>query len=167
MILLDWPRTSKKCDNHFSEINIRSVSAGIASGNGVSSMQRIMTHLNLPVLVAPCSYNKILNNIAQSSIEIAGESIDKAIRNFISVCRNDDENNEIYLENYRSVVKNYSCCSNNWWDMAAKAIWLQLIVRGVEALRKRPLAKKYSTMERLCMWPISGSEFVDVTYLIT
>ena len=37
----------------------------------------------------------------------------------------------------------------------------------VEALRKKPLAKKYSTMERLCMWPISGSELVDVTYLIT
>ena len=28
--------------------------------------------------VAPCSYNEILNNIAQSIIEIAGESIDKA-----------------------------------------------------------------------------------------
>ena len=48
--------------------------------------------------VAPCSYNKILNNIAQSSIEIAGESIDKASRNLISMCRSDDENNEIHLK---------------------------------------------------------------------
>ena len=39
--------TSKKCDNRFSEINIRSVIAGIASGNGVSNMQ--MTPLNLPM----------------------------------------------------------------------------------------------------------------------
>ena len=36
-------RISKKCDNRFSEINIRPVNAGIASGNGVSNMQRIMT----------------------------------------------------------------------------------------------------------------------------
>ena len=49
--------------------------------------------------VAPCSYNKILNNIAQSIIEIAGECIDKASRNLISMCRNEDENNEIYPEN--------------------------------------------------------------------
>ena len=62
-------RTNKKCDNCFSEINIRSVNAGIASWNGVSNMQRIMAHLNLPVSVIPCSYNKILNNIAQNSIE--------------------------------------------------------------------------------------------------
>ena len=40
-------------------------------------------------------------------------------------------------------------------------------MQDVEALTKRSLAKKYSTMERLCMWPISGSELVDVTYLIT
>ena len=50
--------------------------------------------------VAPCSYNKILNNIAQSIIGIAGEFIDKASRNLISMCRIDDENNEIYPENY-------------------------------------------------------------------
>ena len=29
-------RTSKKCDNRFSEINNKSVSVGIASGNEVS-----------------------------------------------------------------------------------------------------------------------------------
>ena len=80
--------------------------------------------------VAPCSYNKILNNIAQSIIEIAGESIDKASRNLISMCRSNDENNEIYPENYKSNVKNsiYFCCNNSSWDMV-KAIWLQLIVR--------------------------------------
>ena len=50
--------------------------------------------------VAPCSYNKILNNITWSIIEIAGESTDKASRNLISMCRSDDENNEIYPENY-------------------------------------------------------------------
>ena len=37
----------------------------------------------------------------------------------------------------------------------------------VEALRKGPFAKKYSTMERMCIRPFSGSELVDVTYLIT
>ena len=31
-------RTIKNCDKHFSEINIRLVNAGIASGNGVSNM---------------------------------------------------------------------------------------------------------------------------------
>ena len=46
-------RTSKKWDNRFSEINIRSVNVGIASGNGVSNMQRIMTYLSLPMSVAP------------------------------------------------------------------------------------------------------------------
>ena len=100
IILLDWARTSKKCDNRFYEINIRSVSPGIASGNGVSNLQRIMAHLNFPMSVAPCSYNKMLTNIAQSIIEIAGESIDKASRNLISMCRSDDENNQIYPENY-------------------------------------------------------------------
>ena len=44
--------------------------------------------------------------IAKSSIEIAGESIDKACRNLISMCRSDDENNEIYHENYKSDAKN-------------------------------------------------------------
>ena len=34
---------------------------------------------------------------------------------------------------------------------------------NVESLRKRPLTKNYSTMERLCIWPIWGSELVDVT----
>ena len=56
--------------------------------------------------VAACSYNKIPNNIAQSSIEIAGESIDKARRNLISMWGSDDENNEIYQENYKIDVKN-------------------------------------------------------------
>ena len=36
-------RISKKFDSRFSEINIISVNVGIASGNGVSNMQRIMT----------------------------------------------------------------------------------------------------------------------------
>ena len=54
-------------------------------------MQRIMTHLNLPMLVAPYSYNRMLNNIAQSIIKIARESIDKASRNLISMCRSDDK----------------------------------------------------------------------------
>ena len=63
-------------------------------------MQRIMTHLNLPVSVIPCSYNKILNNTALSVVEIAGESIDKGSTNLISMCRSDDdENSEIYPEN--------------------------------------------------------------------
>ena len=48
-------RTSKKCENRFSDINIRSVNAGIDFGNKVSNVQRIMTHLNLPMSVAPCS----------------------------------------------------------------------------------------------------------------
>ena len=50
--------------------------------------------------VAPFSYNKIRNNIAQSITEIAGESIDKASSNLISMCRSDDENKEIYPKNY-------------------------------------------------------------------
>ena len=69
-------------------------------------MQRIITRLNVPMAVSPCSYHKILNNLAQSSIEIAGESIDKSSRNLISICRSDDENNETYPENYKSDVKN-------------------------------------------------------------
>ena len=65
-------------------------------------MQRIMTHLNLPQCQLPhvLTIKYILNNIAQSIIEIVGESIDKASRNLISVCRSDDENNEIYPKNY-------------------------------------------------------------------
>ena len=54
----------------------------------------------------PCSYNIILNNVVQSSIEIAEESSDKASKNLISICRSDDENNENYPENYKSDVKN-------------------------------------------------------------
>ena len=46
-------QSSKKCENRFSEINIRSVNAGIISGNGISNMQEIMSPLNLP------SYNYI------------------------------------------------------------------------------------------------------------
>ena len=41
-------QSSKKCENRFSEINIRSVNAGIISGNGISNMQKIMSHLNFP-----------------------------------------------------------------------------------------------------------------------
>ena len=37
----------------------------------------------------------------------------------------------------------------------------------VEALRNRLLAKTYSTMERQCMRPVSGSELGHVTYLTT
>ena len=61
-----------------------------------------MTHLNLPMTmsVAPSSYNEILNNIAQSITEIAGESVDKASRNLIYTSRSDDGDNEIYHENY-------------------------------------------------------------------
>ena len=54
----------------------------------------------------PCSYNIILNNVVQSSTEIAEESTDKASKNLISMCRSDDENNENYPENYKSDVKN-------------------------------------------------------------
>ena len=64
-----------------------------------------ITHLNLPMSVTPCSYNKILNNIVPSSIEIAGVSIDKASRNLMSICRKNNESNEIYPENYKSDVK--------------------------------------------------------------
>ena len=49
----------KKCENRFSEINIRSVNAGIISGNGISNMPKIMSHLNLPRLVTSTSYNNI------------------------------------------------------------------------------------------------------------
>ena len=67
----------------------------------------IMTYLNLPMSDATGSYNNIiLNNIVQSSIETAGESTDKASKNLISLCRSDDQNNEIYPENYTSDVKN-------------------------------------------------------------
>ena len=66
-----------------------------------------MTYLNLPMSDATGSYNNIiLNNIVQSSIETAGESTDKASKNLISLCRSDDQNNEIYPENYTSDVKN-------------------------------------------------------------
>ena len=62
-------------------------------------MQMIMTYLNLPMSVATGSCNnRILNNIVQSSMEIAGESTDKASRCLISMCRSDDQNNEIYPE---------------------------------------------------------------------
>ena len=54
----------------------------------------------------PCSYNIILNNVVQSSIEIAEESFAKASKNLISMCRSDDENNENYPENYKGDVKN-------------------------------------------------------------
>ena len=56
-------------------------------------MQRIMTHLNLPMPVAPYSYNNILKNIAHNSSENAEESIDKASR--ISMCRKDDIHNNV------------------------------------------------------------------------
>ena len=70
-------------------------------------MEMIMTYLNLPMSDATGSYNNIiLNNIVQSSIETAGESTDKASKNLISLCRSDDQNNEIYPENYTSDVKN-------------------------------------------------------------
>ena len=77
-------RTNKTCDNRFFEINIRSVNAGIVSWNGVSNMQTIMIHLNLPIChLLHGNYNKILNNIAQYSTEIAEECFDKASWNFI------------------------------------------------------------------------------------
>ena len=95
-------------------MNIRSVNAGMSSGNEVNHMRKIITHLNLPVSVTPCSYNKILNNIVQSSIEIAGESISKTSRNLICMFRKDDDNNEIYHGSYKSDVKKLcSCCSSN------------------------------------------------------
>ena len=62
-----------------------------------------LTHLNLPqcqLLHVVTIKKYVLNNIAQSIIEVAGEPIDKASRNLISKCRSDDENNEIYPENY-------------------------------------------------------------------
>ena len=64
-------------------------------------MQIIMTQLNLSQcqLLHVVTINYILNNTAQSITEITGKSIDKASRNLISMCRNDDENNEIYPEN--------------------------------------------------------------------
>ena len=52
-------QSSKKCENRLSEINIRSVNAGIISGNGISNMPKIMSHLNLPRLVTSTSYNNI------------------------------------------------------------------------------------------------------------
>ena len=55
IILLRLSENKQEYDNRFSEINIRSVNAAVASGNGVSNMQRIMTHLNLPMSAAPCS----------------------------------------------------------------------------------------------------------------
>ena len=57
-------QSSKKCENRFSEINIRSVNAGIISGNGISNMQNIMSHLNLPRFFTSASYKNILKNIS-------------------------------------------------------------------------------------------------------
>ena len=37
-------QSSKKSENRFSEINIRSVNSGIISGNGISNIQKIMSH---------------------------------------------------------------------------------------------------------------------------
>ena len=59
-------QSSKKCENRFSEINIQSVNTGIISGNGISNMQKIMSHLNLPRLVTSTGYNNILKkNISE------------------------------------------------------------------------------------------------------
>ena len=57
-------QSSKKCENRFSEINIRSVNAGIISRNGISNMQKIISNLKLPRLVTSTSYNNILKKIS-------------------------------------------------------------------------------------------------------
>ena len=78
-----------------SEINIRPVNAEIISGNGISNMQKIMSHLNLPRLVTSASYNNILKKISVNSVDIAEQSMIKASSTLISMYNDNYDDTDI------------------------------------------------------------------------
>ena len=79
----------------FSEINIRSVNAGIISVNGISNMKKIMSHLNLPRFVTSTSYNNILKNISVNSVDIVEKSMIKASSTLISMYTDNYDDTDI------------------------------------------------------------------------
>ena len=85
-------QSSKKCDNRFSKINIRSVNAGIISGNGISNMQNIMSHLNLPRFVTSKEYSK---KMSVNSVDIAEQSMIKASSTLISMYNDNYDDTDI------------------------------------------------------------------------
>ena len=70
--------TSKESKERFAEINIRSVQAGISSGNGLSDLQKLCSQLNLPAPVTSSSYNNILKSITEKAIDEAESSMRKS-----------------------------------------------------------------------------------------
>ena len=61
---------TSKCvseENRHAEINMKVVQAGLLTGNGLSSLQRICTTLNLPQPPTSNSYNEILKRVAEAS----------------------------------------------------------------------------------------------------
>ena len=88
-------QSSKKCENRFSEINIQSVNTGIISGNGISNMQKIMSHLNLPRLVTSTSYNNILKKISVNSVDIVEQSMIKASSTLIYMYNDNYDDRDI------------------------------------------------------------------------
>ena len=114
-------QSSKKCENRFSESNIWSVNAGIISGNGLSNIQKIMSHLNLPRLVTSTSYNIILEKISVNIVDIAEQSMIKASSTLISMYNDNYDDTDI-----ESCEKRSRKSSAIRWDMAKK-IWFQLL----------------------------------------
>ena len=87
--------------------------------------QKIMSHLNLPRLVTSTSYNNILKNISNNSVDIAEQSMIKASSTLISMYTD-----IIMMTQTLKIVKRCRGSSTSWcncrWDIA-KTIWFQLL----------------------------------------
>ena len=117
--------------------------------------------------VVPCSYIEIVNNLVQISIQIAGEFIDKASINLVSMCRSDDENNEIYPEDYKSDVKNYisvaSVTINGTWQKwygfnSSLGVVFIISVHAGEVLDFKVKCKHFFECRVRCKWDENSDE---------
>ena len=92
--------TSKRnATRNFADANIRIVHAGLVTGNGLSSLQKICTAMNFPQPPTSCSYNNILKLEHDESLKEANESLQTAGQN---------------LKQF--MIDNHSDCNNSTLD---------------------------------------------------
>ena len=73
--------TSNISQTKHIEVNVRLVQAGLVTGNGLSSLQKLCGILNLPKFLTTKNYNKILKHLAKESIKGTETVMKKSVEN--------------------------------------------------------------------------------------
>ena len=81
--------TSNISQTKHIEVNVRLVQAGLVTGNGLSSLQKLCGILNLPKFLTTKNYNKILKHLAKESIKGTETVMKKSVENLKEILEAD------------------------------------------------------------------------------